>query len=91
VATLMSNNPQTGSDETSRKPVKGPECKAGKGIEGRRGKGNAFRGEERFYVCGGFINDTDEEDVPEPVCELCVASDAVMCTTYKEWAGKAYT
>lgn len=74
----MSNDPETGSDETSRKPVKGPECKAGKGIEGRRRKGNVFRGEERFYICGGFINDTDEEDVPDPVCG-CVARQTRSC------------
>jgi hypothetical protein len=81
----MSNDPETGSDETSGKTVKGPEGKAGKGIKGRRGKGNVFRGEERFYICGGFINGTDEEEVPNAVCG---ASDAVMCTTHKELGGK---
>ena len=78
----MSNDPKTGRDETSGKTVKGPEDKAGEGIVGRRGKGNVFWGEERLYICGGFINDTNEEEVPDAVC-VCDASDAVMCcTTY---------
>jgi hypothetical protein len=34
-----------------------------------------LRGEERLDVCGGFINETDEEEVPD---SACVASDAVM-------------
>ena len=89
MATLMSNDPETGSDETSCKTVKGPEGKAGKGIDGRRRKGNVFRGEERFYICGGFINGTDEEEVPNAVWG-CGASDAVMWTTHKE-LGQAYT
>jgi hypothetical protein len=33
---------------------------------------------QRFNVRGGFINDTDEEKVPNTVRAL----DAVMCSTY---------
>jgi hypothetical protein len=44
VAALMSNDPDTCSDQASGKTVKGPEDKAGKGIIGGRGKGNVFRG-----------------------------------------------
>lgn len=33
---------------------------------------------QRFDVRGGFINDTDEEKIPDTVR----ASDAVMCSTY---------
>ena len=83
----MSNDPKTGSDETSGKTVKGPEDKAGEGIVGRGGKGNVFWGEEGFYIGGGFIDNTDEEEVPDAVC-VCDASDAVMCTTYKVGRGK---
>ncbi len=77
----MSNDPETGGDEASSKTVKGPEGKAGEGIEGGRGKGDVFRIEERFDICGSLINDTDEEEIPETVCG---ASDAVICTTCNE-------
>ena len=77
----MSNDPETGGDEASSKTVKGPEGKAGEGIEGGRGKGDVFRIEERFDISGSLINDTDEEDIPETVSG---ASDAVMCTTCNE-------
>ena len=63
----MSDDPETGSDQASGKTVKGPEGKAGQGIVGGRGKGDVFRGEERLDIRGGFINDTDEEEVPNAV------------------------
>lgn len=78
VAAFMGNDPETCSDQASGKTVKGPEGKAGKGIVGGRGKGNVIRGEERFDICGGFINDTDEEEVPNAMYR-CVARQTRSC------------
>ena len=42
------------------------------------------RGEQRLDVCGGLVDDTDEEKVPDTVTR----SDAVMCA-HRD--GAAYT
>ena len=46
------------------------------------------RSDEGFDIRGGFINGTDEEEVPEAV--RCVRH-VVMCTMYDHRAGATYT
>ena len=75
----MSDDPKTGCDEASGEAVDRPEGKAGERIGGGRRKRNVLRGDEGFDIRGGFINGTDEEEVPQTV--RCVRH-AVMCTAY---------
>ncbi len=65
MAAFMSNDPETSRDQTRSKPIEGPESKAGKAIEEGRRERKGRRGEQRFYVRGSFIDDTDEEEVPD--------------------------
>jgi hypothetical protein len=58
------------------------------GIGGGRRKRDMRRSDEGFDVRGGFINGTDEEEVPEAVKWVTYV---VMCTTYDHRAGAAYT
>ena len=67
MATLMSNDPKTGSHETSGKAVQRPEGKASEGIGGRRRERDVLGGNKRFNIRGRFINGADEEKIPEAV------------------------
>jgi hypothetical protein len=79
VATFMSDDPKTGCDEASGEAVDWPKGKAGERIGGGGRKGDVLRSDEGFNIRGGFINGTDEEEVPQAV--WCVRH-AVMWTTY---------
>lgn len=67
VTALMTNVPESGTDKARGKAIKGPEGKASEGIETGRRKGDVLRGEERFYISGSVIEDTNKEDIPDTV------------------------
>lgn len=72
----MSNNPEACRDQTRGEAIEGPERKGGEGIEEGCGKRQVRWGEQWLDVCGGLVDDTDEEKIPNTF----TGSDAVMCT-----------
>ena len=72
----MSNDPEARPDQTRGEAIEGPERKRGEGIEEGCGKRQVRWREQRLNVHGGFVDDTDEEKVPNTF----TGSDAVKCT-----------
>lgn len=67
MSALVGNNPESGSDQTSRETVERPKSKTEDTIESRIGKLEVCGGYPRVEEGSGLIDHCEKEDVPNAI------------------------